>query len=338
LVLDDGTYWVLYALVGNSSQIAGVVQGTGTSQNGTFSSSNGKDFNFEGAGVLSITFSADYVAKRTFTATIRYSGTTVSLPATYSAEYELTPSLSISAGTYSGYAVTNGGAEAVTVTISATGAVTGRSASGCTFSGTTAPRSKGNVYNVSVTFAGGPCANGTDTVTGIGYWDAGSGTLYSAALNPSRSNGFLLVANKTSNDPSGSIITAFTATILANEEAAFEADARAITNSGCLCGNTVRAVMDNLLVHVQGSFDQQVTQITALSTQQGLRRDTVIPLVTKLGDDWNAYMIVYMTDLFTRYGIGPPSQPELIAQLAAGIAQSRDSAIATLDSRIVWVF
>src|SRR5688572_12265649 len=149
LVLNDGTYWVLYSLVGNSSQIAGVVQGTGDSQNGNFSSSDGKDFNFEGAGILSLTFDADYVAKQSFDAAIEYSGTTVSLPATYNADYDSNPSLSIIAGAYSGYAVTNGGAEAATATISATGAVTGASASGCTFSGVAAPRTNGNVYNVS---------------------------------------------------------------------------------------------------------------------------------------------------------------------------------------------
>jgi hypothetical protein len=37
LVLDDGTYWILYSAPGDSAVIAGAIQGNGTS-------SNGKDF------------------------------------------------------------------------------------------------------------------------------------------------------------------------------------------------------------------------------------------------------------------------------------------------------
>jgi hypothetical protein len=295
LVLNNGTYWVLYSLVNNSSQIAGVVQGSGTSENGVFNSSNGKDFNFEGAGVLNLTFEADYVKKQDLNARIDYSGDTVTLSATYDSEYELTPSLSIIAGTYSGYAVTSAGVEAVTVSVSATGAVSGTSASGCSFSGVATPRSKGNVYNNSVTFSGSPCANGTATVTGIGYWDATSATLYSAALNTERSNGFLFVAEKTGTDPSESIIAAFTAVIFESKVSSFEneesdIDSRLAAAGLYGSGNHVIEYKANLLSHVGQSFDDQVAQIIALSTQQGLRRDTVISLVTRLEEDWVVFM------------------------------------------------
>lgn len=49
-VLDDGTYWILYSIPNASSFIAGVVQGTGSFLGGSFSSSNGIDFNVEGQG------------------------------------------------------------------------------------------------------------------------------------------------------------------------------------------------------------------------------------------------------------------------------------------------
>ena len=51
LVLSDGSYYVLYSGINNPNSIAGVVQGTGTSNSGVFTSSNAKDFNLEGLGV-----------------------------------------------------------------------------------------------------------------------------------------------------------------------------------------------------------------------------------------------------------------------------------------------
>ena len=43
-VLDDGTYYFFYSFAVNPNQIAGVIQGTGTSNNGNFTSPNTKDF------------------------------------------------------------------------------------------------------------------------------------------------------------------------------------------------------------------------------------------------------------------------------------------------------
>src|SRR5688572_14429387 len=52
IVLDDGIYWVLYSVVGNPNIVAGVVQGNSNSQNGSLTSSNTKDFNLEGFGII----------------------------------------------------------------------------------------------------------------------------------------------------------------------------------------------------------------------------------------------------------------------------------------------
>jgi hypothetical protein len=197
LFLDDGTYWVVYSSVGNSAVIAGAAQGNGTSSNGTFSSSNGIDFNLEGLGVNGFTLTGSYTAKSKLNGTITYaSNTTYTFNATYNTDYDLTPSLATIAGTYTGSAATLGGVEFATVTISGTGAISGRSASGCTFTGTASTRAKGNVYNVSVTFGGGVCSNGTDTVTGVGYFDAKTKQIIAAALNSGRTNGFLAEATK----------------------------------------------------------------------------------------------------------------------------------------------
>ena len=61
--------------------------------------------------------------------------------------------------------------------------------SGCQYGGLVKPRTKGNLYDVSLLISGGACASGTNTVTGIGYFDASSKRLYLAALNPSRTLG-----------------------------------------------------------------------------------------------------------------------------------------------------
>jgi hypothetical protein len=177
--------------------IAGATQGSGTSNNGNFNSSDGVDFNLDGLGVNAFTLAGTYTAKITLAGTYIYSsGSSYTFTSKYDAAYELTPSIATVAGTYSGSAATSGGIEHATVVLSKTGALTGTSASGCTYTGTASPRAKGNVYNMSVTFAGGVCANGTNTVTGISYFDANTNQLTSMALNSDRTDGYLYVGTK----------------------------------------------------------------------------------------------------------------------------------------------
>ena len=64
LVLDDGTYYFLYSLVGNPGVIAGGLHGSSVASAGAFSTGNARDFNLEGLGELSATVSAEYVARR----------------------------------------------------------------------------------------------------------------------------------------------------------------------------------------------------------------------------------------------------------------------------------
>jgi len=196
LVLDDGSYWFIYTAVGNNAVIAGAVQGNGTSSFGKFTSSNGIDFNLEGLGINNFSFAGTYTAKSQIAGTLTYTGTTSTLSGMYSTDYDLIPSLATVAGTYSGEAATAGGVEAATVTIASGGAITGASASGCSFTGAATVRPKGNVYNITVTFGGGVCSNGTGTVTGVAYYVASSKELVSAALDSGRTNGFLYVGSK----------------------------------------------------------------------------------------------------------------------------------------------
>lgn len=197
LVLDDGTYYMLYSPVGAPTAIAGVVQGTGTSTAGTFSSSNARDFNLEGLGVLSATVSASYVAKQSLNGTVSYSpSSTTSFSGTYSANYEAVPSLTTLAGTFAGQVASSAGVENASVTISSAGAISGSGASGCAVSGSATPRARGNVFNISLTFGGAPCLFANETLAGIAYFDSAAKRLYAAAPNAGRTDGVLFLGVK----------------------------------------------------------------------------------------------------------------------------------------------
>ena len=188
---QDGTIWALYTPVGNPNVIAGVVQVDGTVSGATISGS-GADYNLESRTITPGTISATINPKTS----IAGSAGGVTFSGTYNADFELTPSLSAIAGTFTGTGAASGGTEATTVTVASNGTLSGSSASGCTFSGTATPRTDGNVLNVAVTFGGGACANGTNTTTGIAYYDATNRQLLSAALNSAKTNGFLFTGKK----------------------------------------------------------------------------------------------------------------------------------------------
>ena len=201
IVLDNGSYWLLYSVPRVNAVVAGFIQGSGSALNGSFSSSDGVDFNLEGQGINNATLAASYVARQSFNGSVSYASANppFTFTSSYNADYDQTPSLSAIAGTYAGIASVAGGTEAATIAISPQGVIagTGLTASGCQFVGTAVPRAKGNLYDLSVLVSGGgACANGTSAVTGIAYFDAGSKRLYLAALNKSRSNGLSFVGIK----------------------------------------------------------------------------------------------------------------------------------------------
>src|SRR5690242_19514706 len=194
LVLDDGSYWVFYTTIGNSNVLAGLVQGTGTSHSGSFGSSNTRDFNLEGAGIRAATMSGTYVQKNGFNGTIAYlNGDTGRFTSTYDTYYESAPNMNLVAGNYSGLRADN---QTVSVALGSAGTVSGSFTDGCTFAGSFVPRAKGNVFNVTVTFGGGACSNGTDTVNVVAFYDAATQRLYSAAINSARTNGFIFIGTK----------------------------------------------------------------------------------------------------------------------------------------------
>jgi hypothetical protein len=191
LVLDDGSYWVFYTARDNPNILSGLIQGTGTSHFGSFESSNTRAFHVEDAGIRAGTMRGTYVQKNNFNGTIAYwRGGTSSFTSTYNPDYERVPNMNVMVGSYSGRLATS---QTVTVTVSLDGTLSGHSTDGCTFTGSFSPRAKGNVFHVAVTFGGGPCGNGTDTVNGVAFYDAATRRLYSAALDNFRTYGFIFV-------------------------------------------------------------------------------------------------------------------------------------------------
>jgi hypothetical protein len=195
-VLDDGVYWLLYSAENDPSTVAGLIQGDSSSRNGVFTSSNARDFNFETGQALDAQINGTNAMKQSLNATLVYSvgGQSTSFTTTYDADYDLVPDMNAVAGTYSGQVTAT---ENVTVQVSSTGNLSGSSTTGCTFTGSFSPRTHGNVFNVTVIFEDDPaCSNRNDSVNGVGSYDAVTKTLYSAALNGDRTNGFIFIGTK----------------------------------------------------------------------------------------------------------------------------------------------
>ncbi|MEO8341989.1 MAG: hypothetical protein ABI604_20205, partial [Nitrospirota bacterium] len=87
-VLDDGTHYFFYSAVAVPNQIAGVIQGNSTSNNGGFISSNTKDFGI-GVPVLDTTISGNSAARQFLNGSIAYSGAgTVTFTSSYNTAYD----------------------------------------------------------------------------------------------------------------------------------------------------------------------------------------------------------------------------------------------------------
>jgi len=195
-VLDDGTFYFFYSVASNPNQIAGVLQGLGTSDNGRFTSANTKDFGI-GLTALDTTISATYAARQFLNGSFTDAGGgTVPFTSGYNTAYDTTPSVAGLAGVYTGQAGSSGGVQTATVTAAVDGTFTGTEQNGCTFAGKTTARTRGNVFDQSVTFGGAPCFFAGSTFQGIVYFDAVARRLYTAAPNSPRTDAAIFFGTK----------------------------------------------------------------------------------------------------------------------------------------------
>lgn len=170
LVLEDGEFWSLYGVnVGGQLSVNGFIQGRAASGGGSLSASDVKDFGFfpaVGGGTIAGTFDATL---GTLQATVQFPGLSVNVVGgpvrDIPFEYNQPASLANIVGTWELRANTG---DQIALNIAATGAMTATSASGCSFSGTVAPRPSGkNVFNASLHFGALPCQLAGQQMTGV---------------------------------------------------------------------------------------------------------------------------------------------------------------------------
>jgi hypothetical protein len=182
-VLDDGTYWFLYSTVLDPTLIAGALQGDGSTQNGTFATLNGKDFNNELLMIIDpVTVTGPYVMQQNLSGTVTYpGGKALTFTSTFDPEYNVVPVFANVAGTYDGsvfgfphtITISNLGVVTVTTAVGPQSSLSGIEL-GCDFTGTLSTRSQGNVYNISFT-PSPACIISTllgRTFTGVAFFDA----------------------------------------------------------------------------------------------------------------------------------------------------------------------
>jgi hypothetical protein len=171
-VLDNEQFYTFYGIANNGLIAIGFLQGDGTLSNGSFSSTNLKDFSITGT-VKSGTLSASYNRGVSLNGSIT-SGTTTSaftgVPLKSSLyNFNIAANLANISGTWS---VKDMNADDVTVTIAANGTLNGTFSTGlsngCSFSGTMTPRASGkNVFDLALTFGSAPCALAAVPISGI---------------------------------------------------------------------------------------------------------------------------------------------------------------------------
>lgn len=196
IVLDNGTYYFLYSPVGNAALIAGVAQGTSSASNATFSSTNTRDFSFEDGVVTSGSITGSYMERQTI------SGSAVSLSgantfsASFDSRYDSAPTIANVVGTFTGQSATLSSVDNVSVTVANDGSFVSLGAGGCSSSGIIAPRSAGNIFDLTLYAGPAPCAFAGQTLTGIAFYDGTDNSIRAVAINSSRTDLVLFTGSK----------------------------------------------------------------------------------------------------------------------------------------------
>jgi len=161
----------LFAIYGTTSgatlTINGFINGPGQENGNTYSVTT-NDFYYTGS-VITGTLTGTIAAGASLNGTITEGSTSLTftdtVPPTSTFNYNTAANLSSVTGTWSGFLLDG---ETATVTIDSSGAISGLSQFGCSFTGTAAADSSGkNFFDVSLTFGGAPCLIAGGTATGI---------------------------------------------------------------------------------------------------------------------------------------------------------------------------
>ncbi len=195
VVLENEEYWGFYGdqSLPGGVEVNGFMQGSGASDNGNFTSSNTRIFNGSG-NTFTGNLSASYVSDSSFNGVGIFSNGsnlmfTGSVPTNKTYDYDTPASITDISGFWSGNILDG---DIASLQIATSGAFVG-SADGCIFSGTVSPRAAGkNIFDLTWTFGGAPCAQPKMTGQGIGVsylLSSGSRELVLMVVNGSRSLG-----------------------------------------------------------------------------------------------------------------------------------------------------
>lgn len=194
LILENGEVWAMYGTqISNAFLVAGFIQGTGSSTNGTFSAGDIRDFGSVPALVGSASATYNAVAK-TIAGTISASGSTVGFSGGPIAgslyNYDTPAAVSTITGPWTLTSITG---ESISLSVAGSGEFTATSQFGCAFSGSIVPRASGkNVFNVQISFGPPPCALANQAASGIAVaypLPSGKAQLIVAGTNVARTLG-----------------------------------------------------------------------------------------------------------------------------------------------------
>jgi hypothetical protein len=203
VVLENGTFWMLYSKPNEPNSVVGVLAGNGSVSGNQFSSGSGYDFNLEGRGniqttTFNATVSSAVAGGASLNGTIGTLGadTNVSFNTTLNTEFTQAPPLSSVAGTFIGASFQRNYTDLQTLRIAPDGSISANAFSGCKVSGGISTKNRVSAFNFSLTFGAAPCRTPNTTVTGIGYYDATTRQFYSIAINGTRDDGFVFAGVK----------------------------------------------------------------------------------------------------------------------------------------------
>lgn len=198
VVLADGSYYLMYSAVADASTVGGVVQGTASISNETFTSSDALDFNVEGAGMKPGAVAATLHPYNKFEGafTPATTGNAFSFQTRYDAiKLPGGATLADLAGAYNGNAGFALGVRPAVFTVTADGAVSS-SINGCAITGTATPRTDIKGYDLTIAFGPAPCAIPNLSFTGIAYLRQDTGRLYAAARNAATKQSVIFSGSK----------------------------------------------------------------------------------------------------------------------------------------------
>lgn len=203
LLLDDGSYYIVYSDATTPSQILGVVVGTGTANNGSFTSDNALNLSLQGTGSQSpaaATLTSSLTPKQSWNGflTDKNSGQTNAFASGYNAAYESMPALAEIAGTYSGTMATKDARESgIELSITADGKLTGKLRCGCTVNATLVRQDGKLGYDATISFEGGTHPLAGKSMSGNVYVDLVTKRLYIVGKLQGSNGQVVFAGNKT---------------------------------------------------------------------------------------------------------------------------------------------